>query len=264
MFTGNLKFVGSSGTAKTVTPAQLVTEQQVDDRWDAKLLDDADMGLLSMFSSSTGCTGALLDPAHCPLLRRFYSMIDRHENFYRTYSALSADYYGISSQPSPLVACSITLGASHQWDTAGTPTGGSAGFIFLMRIPFADIVTGNDTSVATLMPGPKTMSIQDLYKGAKLDMSRAWLDVAACRTTSTRPSTRSRRSVQSPRTRSRASWWSASRPRCNDPLPRLRRGDRSARPGRATTASRQLRLLDAPAPLLVLRRDAPAAAAQPL
>jgi hypothetical protein len=102
------------------------------------------------------------------------------EKFYRTYSALSADYYGISSQPSPLVACSITLGASHHWDTAGTPSGGTAGFIFLMRIPFADILTGNDTSVATLMPAPKTMSIQSLYAGTnRLDMTRAWLDIAS-------------------------------------------------------------------------------------
>ena len=38
-------------------------------------------------------------------------MIDRHENFYQTFSALTPTYYGISSQPSPLVACSITLGA---------------------------------------------------------------------------------------------------------------------------------------------------------
>ena len=135
---------------------------------------------MSVFSSSTGCTGASLDPAQCPLMRRFYSMIDRHENFYQTFSALTPTYYGISSQPSPLVACSITLGASHQWDAAGTPPGGTAGFIFLMRIPFKDILTGNDTSVATLMPGPKTTSIQCLYAGTgKLDFSSLWLDVAS-------------------------------------------------------------------------------------
>ena len=107
-------------------------------------------------------------------------MIDRHENFYQTFSALQPTYYGISSQPSPLVACSITLGASHQWDTAGTPPGGTAGFIFLMRIPFKDILTGNDVSVATLMPGPKTTSIQSLYNGTgALDMNSLWLDVAS-------------------------------------------------------------------------------------
>ena len=179
-FTGNLKFVGADGVARTVTPAKLVAEDAIDPTWDAQLLDDPDMGLLGVFSDGTGCTSASLDPATCPLMRRFYSMIDRHENFYRTYSALSPDYYGISSQPSPLVACSITLGASHQWDTAGTPSGGTAGFIFLMRIPFKDVVTGNDVSVATLMPGPKTTSIQSLYTTAnKLDMAKAWLDVAS-------------------------------------------------------------------------------------
>ena len=30
--------------------------------------------------------------AQCPLLRRFYSMIDRHENFYQTFSALTPTY----------------------------------------------------------------------------------------------------------------------------------------------------------------------------
>ncbi len=179
-FTGNLKFVpDGSSTAKTVTPAQIVATPPVDTRWDKSLLTNADMGLQSMFSDATDCTAATLDQTKCPMLRRFYSMIDRHENFYRTYSALSPDYYGISSQPSPLVACSITLGAAHAWDTAGTPSGGTAGFIFLMRIPFKDILTGNETSVATIMPGPRTTSIQSLYNGGTLNMNSAWLDVAS-------------------------------------------------------------------------------------
>lgn len=178
-FAGNLKFVVGTAAAKTISPSLLNAEQQIDSRWNKSYLAQADMGLLSVFSSSTGCTAANLDPAQCPLLERFYSMIDRHENFYQTFSALTPTYYGISSQPSPLVACSITLGASHQWDAAGTPTGGTAGFIFLMRIPFADILTGNATSVATIMPGPKTTPLQSLYAGAHLDMSKAWLDVAS-------------------------------------------------------------------------------------
>ncbi|HEU0032779.1 MAG TPA: hypothetical protein VFQ53_19240 [Kofleriaceae bacterium] len=179
-FTGNLKFVDAAGTARTITPAKLVANDTSDPAWDKALIDDADMGLMSMFANATGCTGASIDPRQCPLMQRFYSMIDRHENFYRTYSALSPDYYGISSQPSPLVACSITLAAAHAWDTAGTPSGGTAGFIFLMRIPFADILTGNDTSVATLMPGPQTTSIQSLYAGTRtLDMTSLWLDVAS-------------------------------------------------------------------------------------
>src|SRR5665647_870147 len=54
------------------------------------------------------------------------------------------------------------------------------GLIFLMRVPFKDILTGNDRSVATIMPGPKTTSVQGLYAGtATLDMSRAWLDIAS-------------------------------------------------------------------------------------
>jgi len=179
-FTGNLKFQPATGPVRTITPAQLRAEDGVDPRWDVQLLDDPDMGLLSVFSDGGNCTAQLLDPAQCPLMRRFYSMIDRHENFYRTYSALSPDYYGISSQPSPLVACSITLAAAHHWDTAGTPSGGTAGFIFLMRIPFKDILTGNDRSVATIMPGPKTTSLQSLYTGtATLDLSKAWLDIAS-------------------------------------------------------------------------------------
>jgi hypothetical protein len=181
-FTGNLKFTGSNGVTKTITPSKLVAESSVHPDWNQALLADPDMGLLSVFASPTGCTDPSLDPAQCPLMRRFYSLIDRHENFYRTYSALSPDYFGISSQPSPLVACSITLGAAHVWDTAGTPTGGTAGFIYLMRIPFKDILTGNDTSVATIMPGPATTSIQGLYAptaAGHLDMSSLWLDVAS-------------------------------------------------------------------------------------
>ena len=178
-FTGNLKFQPASGTLRTVTPAELVAESAVDPSWDAALLDDADMGLMSMFSDDTDCTSATIDPSSCPLMQRFYSMIDRHENFYKTYSALTPDYYGISSQPSPLVACSITLAAAHQWDTAGTPSGGRAGFIFLMRIPFRQILAGSETSVATLMPGPEVTSIQGLYRGDQtLDMNAAWLDIA--------------------------------------------------------------------------------------
>jgi hypothetical protein len=179
-FSGSLKFQPTTGSLRTISPGQIEAESSVDSRWNASYLTRPDMGLMQVFSSSTGCTGTSLDPAACPLMRRFYSMIDRHENFYQTYSALQPTYYGVSSQPSPLVACSITLGASHAWDAAGTPSGGTAGFIFLMRIPFKDILTGNDTSVSTIMPGPKTTSIQDLYAGmGTLDFSSLWLDVAS-------------------------------------------------------------------------------------
>ena len=179
-FTGNLKFQSAAGNVRTVTPRELVATDTVDPRWNGALLAQPDLGLMTVFSDSTGCTGASIDPAECPLMQRFYSMIDRHENFYRTYSALNPTYYGISSQPSPLVACSITLTAAHHWDSAGIPPGGNAGFIFLMRIPFKDILTGNDVSVATLMPGPKTTSIQSLYAGdGQLDFNSLWLDIAS-------------------------------------------------------------------------------------
>ncbi|HEY5945058.1 MAG TPA: hypothetical protein VIV40_06180, partial [Kofleriaceae bacterium] len=179
-FAGTLKFQPTTGTLRTITPNELVAEDAVDSRWSASLMAKPDLGLMTVFSSSTGCTSASLDPAQCPLMRRFYSMIDRHENFYQTFSALTPTYYGISSQPSPLVACSITLGASHAWDSAGTPPGGTAGFIYLMRIPFKDILTGNEKSVATVMPGPKTTSVQGLYAGTgSLDFSSLWLDVAS-------------------------------------------------------------------------------------
>jgi hypothetical protein len=180
-FAGTLKFLNATtNKLSTISPALLVAESAIDPKFSPALLSHADLGLTDVFSDGTNCKSASLDPAKCPLMRRFYSMIDRHENFYQTYSALTPTYYGVSSQPSPLVACSITLGASHQWDTAGTPAGGTAGFIFLMRIPFKDIITGNDKSVSTLMPGPKTTSIQSVYtSGAKLDFNSAWLDVAS-------------------------------------------------------------------------------------
>jgi hypothetical protein len=179
-FAGNLKFQPTTGTLRTVNPGELVAQDAVDSRWNASLMTKPDLGLMTVFSSSTGCTSASLDPAQCPLMRRFYSMIDRHENFYQTFSALTPTFYGVSSQPSPLVACSITLAASHAWDAAGTPPGGTAGFIFLMRIPFKDILTGNERSVSTIMPGPKTTSVQSLYAGtATLDFSSLWLDIAS-------------------------------------------------------------------------------------
>jgi len=179
-FTGTLKFKPTSGNERTISPGLIVAHDSVDTRWDKSFLSKPDLGLMSVFSNSSGCTGALIDPAQCPLMQRFYSMIDRHENFYQTYSALTPTYYGVSSQPSPLVACSITLRASHHWDAAGTPPGGTAGFIYLMRIPFKDILTGNDRSVATIMPGPKPTSIQSLYTGAgHMDFSSLWLDIAS-------------------------------------------------------------------------------------
>ena len=121
------------------------------------------LGLQGLFADAQGCKGDVASADTCPLEKRFYSMIDRHENFYQTYSSLDESSSSISSQPSPLVACSITLGASHSWDSAGTPTGGTAGFIYLMRIPFAQILSGDVRSIDTLgrLAG-------DLKKGPKV------------------------------------------------------------------------------------------------
>jgi hypothetical protein len=101
----------------------------------------------------------------------------------------------ISQQPSPLVACSVTLRASHEWDDAGTPPGGHAGFIYLMRIPFAEILSSDARSIDTLgrlkdangdgapdddlRAGPKVATIERLYSGdLPLEMDKVWLDIA--------------------------------------------------------------------------------------
>ena len=159
----------------------------VDPSWKKEYATQPDLGLLTMFKDGSGCSGSTGSPSTCPLLQRFYSVIDRHEYFYNTYSSLDPTSASISQQPSPLVACSITLAASHQWDTAGTPPGGTAGFIYLMRIPFAQILTADDRSIDTLgllqnnslTAGPAVLRLKDVYAGkATLDMSKVWLDIA--------------------------------------------------------------------------------------
>ena len=94
-----------------------------------------------------------------------------------------------------MVACSITLRASHHWDTAGAQPGGNAGFIYLMRIPFNEILAGDTRSIDTLgllqdadgngqpdnnvKAGPQVLTVQELYEhGAHLDLSKVWLDIA--------------------------------------------------------------------------------------
>ena len=61
---------------------------------------------------------------------------------------------------------------------AGTPAGGTAGFIYLMRIPFKQILSGVKKNVTTLSPGPQVTYLQDLYEGTSLDLSKVWLDIA--------------------------------------------------------------------------------------
>lgn len=177
-FSGRLKAKKGSGSYKSVKLSDLVANDTIDPEFEPAWLQQPDFGLMTRFSDSEGCTGEEISPHQCPLLKRFYVMIDRHENFYSTYSALSRTSY-LSSQPSPLVACSITLRESHHWDSAGTPSGGRAGFIYLFRVPFSQILAGKRKSVATL-EGPEVLAIQDLYDGSKtLDMSKVWLDIAS-------------------------------------------------------------------------------------
>jgi hypothetical protein len=173
-----------------IAARDLVAYDQVDPAWRHEYLDRPDLGLQTIFADGSGCQADHPSPDTCPILRRFYSLIDRHEDFYQTYSSVRPTNSNVSQQPSPLVACSITLAASHAWDTAGTPDGGTAGFIYLMRIPFNQIFSGDIRSIDTLSllnpdeskrltSGPQVLTVQELYQhGAHLDMSKVWLDVA--------------------------------------------------------------------------------------
>jgi hypothetical protein len=114
-------------------------------------------------------------------------MLDRHEHFYATYSSNDENDKTVISQPSPLVACSVTVNASRAWAWAGTPPGGRAGLIFLMRVPFKDILTGDRRSIDTLgrlnaadplHSGPQVLTVEKAYEQRSLDMSRVWLDIA--------------------------------------------------------------------------------------
>jgi hypothetical protein len=157
-----------------------------DSAWRREYLGAPDIGLLRMFPDASGCAGEHPTAATCPLLERFTSMLDRHEHFYKTYTSVDENDRTLNSQPSPLVACSVTLGAADGWAHAGTPQGGRAGMVFLMRVPFADILTGDARSIDTLgrlnttdplHAGPKVKTLSSVYTDG-LDMSRVWLDLA--------------------------------------------------------------------------------------
>jgi hypothetical protein len=175
---------GGGSLTGTINAQDVEPYTDVDPRWNRDYLPLSDFGLQQVFADGTGCTADRPSPEECPLLKRFYITIDRHENFYQTYSSVRRNASNVSQQPSPLVACSITLRASHHWDTAGIPPGGTAGFIYLMRVPFAQIFAGDVRSIDTLsrhtgQPGPQVLTVQQLYQhGARLDMSRVWLDIA--------------------------------------------------------------------------------------
>jgi hypothetical protein len=176
---------GTKSTSR-VSPAAVQAVERVDAAWDASLLARGDLGLRHIFADGDGCRGASPKPAECALLKRFYSVIDRHEDFYSTYTSMDPSSSQVSSQPSPLVACSVTLRAAHGWDSAGTPSHGRAGFIYLMRVPFKAILAGDARSIDTLgrragdlTSGPRVTTLQSLYEpGGFLDMSKVWLDVA--------------------------------------------------------------------------------------
>jgi len=184
----SIPFVGGGAVLTAIDAGDVVAYDQVDSRWNKSMLKSADLGLLDVFKGDKDvCSVEKPTDDSCPLLRRFFSVIDRHENFYHTYSSMSSDSNSVSQQPSPLVACSITLRASHHWDTAGTPSGGTAGFIYLMRIPFSEILTGDNRSISTLgllnggslTAGPSVATLAHVYSGeTPLDMSKVWLDIA--------------------------------------------------------------------------------------
>ena len=184
-----LALAGGATLVGSIWAGDVIAYDAVDPAYTRSMLDTPDLGLQTVFADGSGCTGSHADPATCGLVRRFYSLIDRHENFYQTYSSLRPSSSRIGQQPSPFVACSITLAASHAWDSAGTPPGGSAGFIYLMRIPFRQIFAGDVRSVSTLgllsgaanplEAGPQVTTVQEVYEhGAQLDMSKLWFDIA--------------------------------------------------------------------------------------
>lgn len=181
-FSGRLRARMPDGTMENIAANDVVLETAVNPAFDPTWWERPDFGLTALFEDGSGCTEASPSPSSCALLQRFYVLIDRHENFYDTYSSLQptcrGSHWCLSSQPSPLVACSVTLRAAHHWDDAGIPEGGNAGFIFLMRIPFRQILTGSSANVSTLEPPPRVLTVQDIYAGEELDMSRVWLDIA--------------------------------------------------------------------------------------
>lgn len=178
-FTGALRasftFADGSWATAQLPPRVIKAIIRTDPAWKPEYADAPDMGLLRLFPNDKAA-----------LLRRFTSMLDRHEHFYQTYSSNDENDLTIVSQPSPLVACSVTVNASRAWAWAGTPPGGRAGLIFLMRVPFRDILTADARSIDTLgrlssdplHGGPKVLTIDDVYAQGSLDMRRVWLDLA--------------------------------------------------------------------------------------
>lgn len=172
---GSFAFADGTSATATLPPRVVKAIVDVDPAWRAEYAARPDMGLVTMF------------PDRAALLRRFTSMLDRHEHFYKTYSSNDENDLTVVSQPSPLVACSVTLNAANAWSHAGSPPGGRAGLIFLMRVPYREVLSGDDRSIDTLSrltddplhAGPEVLTLDRVYaeQGA-LDMSRVWLDLA--------------------------------------------------------------------------------------
>lgn len=174
--TGSFTFAGGSSATATLPPRVVKAIIDVDPGWKREYADAPDMGLVRLF------------PDRAAFVKRFTSMLDRHEHFYKTYSSNDENDPTIISQPSPLVACSVTLDAAKAWAHAGSPPGSRAGLIFLMRVPYKDILTGDTRSIDTLgrlsatdplHAGPKVLTLDRVYgEPGAFDMSRVWLDVA--------------------------------------------------------------------------------------
>lgn len=179
-FTADLKgtftFEDGSRATATIPPRVIKAIVDVDPRWNRDYAQAPDMGLLRIFEDD-----------RAGFLKRFTSMLDRHEHFYKTYSSNDENDKTVISQPSPLVACSVTLNAAKAWAHAGTPPGGRAGLIFLMRVPFRDILTGDSRSIDTLgrltgdplHGGPRVLTVDRAYEDpSAFDMGRVWLDLS--------------------------------------------------------------------------------------
>jgi hypothetical protein len=181
-----LALAGGATLVGSIWAGDVIAYDAVDPGWTRSMLDTPDLGLQTIFADGSGCTGSHADPATCGLVRRFYFMTGTRT--YQTYSSLRPS--SRASASSRRRSClPITLAASHDWDSAGTPPGGSAGFIYLMRIPFRQIFAGDLRSISTLgllsgaanplEGGPQVTTVQEVYEhGAQLDMSKLWFDIA--------------------------------------------------------------------------------------
>ncbi|MGQ0505294.1 MAG: hypothetical protein ACT4TC_08225 [Myxococcaceae bacterium] len=137
----------------------------------------ADFGLLRLVTDGSGCATAQPGGNTCPLLQRFNVMINRHESFYDTYTSLYPNSKNLGAQPSPLTACSITLAAADKW--ARMSPVGTQGFVYVMRVPFREVLAGHPMRVATGAV-PAVTPVSALYDGsATLDFSKVWLDIAS-------------------------------------------------------------------------------------